>query len=269
MSYPQPSSVLPVKNGQDFFRLTTPIVSSGDIYESEVSANAIVLGPNSDIARVQVTYFDPAQSVGLSTAVVSPDRSLTGLIPAVNTENYISGFSQANPRKGRVLFSLDDYYNPDYRPTLFDAVNDSIQFETPNLDLIAYFKGLPSVIPQRSDRTFTYQYLKAPPGGGGNSAWLVVPGYGRKSGYFTLNNLDGITTVTYFIIGVKLQPTGLGSPAGGWQSVLDTAALLTTGAAQYSYKASTDGLWDYFVIELRDYIGAAMPMTITLSDDAE
>lgn len=266
MAYPQPSSVLPVKNGQDFFRLTTPIVSSGDMYESEVSANAIVLGPDSDIARVQVTYFNADVSVGLSNAIVSPDRSLTGLVPAVNTENYISSFTQSNPRKGRVLVSLDDYYDIRFRPSTF-AGGDEIQFETPVLDLILYFKGLPSVIPQRSDRTFTYQYLETP--AAGQSSYVMIPAYGRKSGFFTFYNLDGVNTVTYHVLGVKLQPTGLGSPAGGFTSSLATAALITNASAQYKYKSSTDGMWDLFCIRLQNYAGAAMPMTVTLSDDAE
>lgn len=269
MSYPQPSSVLPVKNGQDFFRLTTPIVSSGDIYESEVSANAIVLGPDSDIARVQVTYYNADVSVGLSNAIVSPDRSLTGLVPAVNTEHYISSFSQSNPRKGRVLVSLDDYYNIRFRPALF-AGGDEIQFETPTLDLIFYFKGLPSVIPQRSDRTFMYQYFKTPAApGAGVSSWLVVPGYGRKSGYFTFQNLDGVNTVTVTVLGVKLQPTGLGTPAGGFTSQLDTNALITNASDQYVFNSSTAGLWDLFIVRFDGYAGAALPTTITLSDDAE
>lgn len=271
MAYPQPSSVTPVKNGQDFFRLTTPIVSSGDIYESEVSANAIVLGPDSDIARVQITYFNPDVSVGQSNAIVSPDRSLTGLVPAVNTENYISSFTQSNPRKGRVLVSLDDYYDPQFTPFTFGA-GDSIARETPVLDLIAYFKGLPSVVPQRSDRTFVYQYFTAPTGGA-DSAWLVVPAYGRKSGFFTFANLDGSNTVTVNVLGVKLQPTNLGAsvslPPGAWTTQLDTVALLSGGTRQFTYKSSTHGLWDLFCIEFRNYAGAAMPTTITLSDDPE
>jgi hypothetical protein len=259
---------LAVKTGLDFYRLTTPIVSSGDIYESEVSANAIVLGPQSDIARVRVTYFDPNQPTTLlSQAVISPDRSLTGLVPAVNTEQYVSSFTQSNPRKGRVLFSIDDYYDQRFRPATFDGNVDTIAFEAPNLDVIQYFKGLPSVVPQRSDRVFPYQYFKTPTAG--NSAWLIVPGYGRKSGFFTFNNLDGLNTVTMRLTGVKLQPTGLGSPAGAWQGALDNAALASNATRQYKYKSSTDGLWDLFCIELENYAGAAFPLTITLSDDPE
>lgn len=281
MAYPQPQSVLPVKNGQDYFRLTTPIVSSGDIYESEVSANAIVLGPDSDIARVMITYYDPNQMVGvvsstpptavlgLSQAVISPDRSLTGLVPAVNTEKYITSFSQSNPRSGRVLITLEDLYDIRFRPAAFVA-GDKIAFETPVLDVIAYFKGLPSVVPQRSDREFNYQYFTVPTTpGAGASSWLVVPGYGRKSGFFSFNNLDGVNTVTVTVLGVKLQPTSLGTPAGAWTSSLDTGALLSAGTRQYQYLSSTDGLWDLFCIRFDGYAGAAMPTTIILSDDAE
>lgn len=283
MAYPQPQSVLPVKNGQDYFRLTTPIVSSGDIYESEVSANAIVLGPDSDIAHVMVSYYDPNQMVGvvtstppnqvlgISQAVISPDRSLTGLVPAVNTEKYITSFSQSNPRSGRVLITLEDLYDIRFRPATFVA-GDTIAFETPNLDVIMYFKGLPSVVPQRSDREFNYQYF-SPPTGGGTSSFIVVPGYGRKSGFFSFANLAGVATVTVTVLGVKLQPTDLGPavslPAGAWTASLDTGAILSGGVRQFKYLASSHGFWDLFCVRFENYVGDAMPTTIILSDKGD
>ena len=273
MTYPQPSSTKPVRDGQDFFRLKTQIVSSGDIYESEVGSNGIVLGPDSDIARVLVTYMDvdndPTQ---VSQAIVSPDRNLAGLVPALNTLQYPMSISQTHPRRGRILYSLADYFNQRFRPSGFDGLKDSIVFEQPWLDVIQYFKSLPSESPQRSDRRFTYQYLSSPltPG---ESSWLFIPAYGRKSGFFSFYNLDGVNTVTVSVIGVNIQPTSLGAPVGGSQkAVLAATALITNSSTSFAWKSSdatNGGLFDLFGIKLLNYAGAAMPIQITLSDDAE
>lgn len=273
MSYPQLSSVKPVRDGQDFFRLKTQIVSSGDIYESEVGSNGIVLGPDSDIARVQVTYMDvdndPTQ---VSSAIVSPDRNMAGLVPALNTLQYPTSFAQTHPRKGRILYSLADYFDLRFRPAGF-GVGDSIVTEQPWLDVIQYFKNLPSEAPQRSDRRFVYQYLPAP-FIAGDSTWLFIPAYGRKSGFFSFYNLDGVNTVTVSIIGVNIQPTSLGSPAGGSQkSIMAAPVAVITGASTTVVWKTSDatygGLFDMFGIKLLNYAGAAMPIQITLSDDAE
>lgn len=270
MTFPQQSSTQPVKDGQQFFRLNTLVDSSGDLYESEVSALGFVLGPQSDIARVLITYMDPDNlPTQVSQAVVSPDRSFTGLVPALNTEHYPSSFTQSHPRNGRILISIDDLFDARFRPALFDGSKDSIAFEVPRLDLVQYFKPLPSVVPPRSDRTFTYQYF-VPPLVGGESAWIMVPSYGRKSGFISLNNLDAINTVTVSVTGIKLQPTSLGTPPGGSQGeILAPTALISAASTMVKYKSSTMGLWDLFAIRLHNYAGAAMPISITLSDDAE
>ena len=275
MTYPQLSSVKPVRDGQDFFRLKTQIVSSGDIYESEVGSNGIVLGPDSDIARVLVTYMDvdndPTQ---VSQAIVSPDRNMAGLVPALNTLQYpMSIAGETNPRRGRILYSLADYFDQRFRPSGFNGVNDSIVFEQPWLDVIQYFKSLPSESPQRSDRRFVYQYVPAPLVAS-NSTWLFVPAYGRKSAFFSFYNLDGINTVTVSIIGVNIQPTSLGTPAGGSQKSIMAApvALAANASTTVVWKTSDatyGGLFDMFGVKLLNYAGAAMPIQITLSDDAE
>src|SRR5574338_907595 len=269
MTYPQPSSTKPVRDGQDFSRLKTQIVSSGDIYESEVGSNGIVLGPDSDIARVLVTYMDvdndPTQ---VSQAIVSPDRNMAGLVPALNTLQYPMSISQTHPRRGRILYSLADYFNLRYRPSGF-GVGDTALFEQPILDVIQYFKSIPSEVPQRSDRRFTYQYLQ-PPFIAGNSTWLFIPAYGRKSGFFSFYNLDPLNTVTVSVVGMTLQPTSLGD--GGSQKAIMAApvALASDTSTTVVWKtsdASYGGVFDLFGIKLLNYAGEAMPIQITLSDD--
>lgn len=266
MTYPQPSSVDPVLGGQDHFRLITEVVSPGDIYESEVSALAFALGPNSDVATVLITYFDPDATTMVGQAIISPDRDFVGRIDARNEAVYPGPPSSG--RRGRILFSLADIYDQRWRPDVFTA-DDQIAFEAPILDVIQYFTSEPSVESQRSDKAFRYQYF-AIPTNPPHSSWVVIPSWGRKSGFFTFKNLDAGEIVTATVYGVKLSTSASPGPAGAFQKSLATSAIAAAGGTfTYPWKSSADGAWDYFAISLLNYRGSAMPVTVTLSDDVE
>lgn len=273
---PQNRSVDAVLGGQEYWRLKTPLQWPGapnthlgaeGIFESEVGALAVAIGPDSDIANVQVTYFDgTVSSPNVRSAIVSPDRSFVGRIDARMDVAY-----PECRRKGRILFhSRDIVPLSTWRPIDFAAGDDSIQFQRPVLDVIQYFSAPPSLIPQRSDRLFEFQYLFPPPGGPGKSAYLMIPAYGRKSGYFTFYNQDGIATVTTSVRGVRFSPSQLSAIPGvdgTVTSTLFTSALLSGQSANYTYKSSTAGLWDMFLVKLQNYQGASFPLHIQLSDD--
>jgi hypothetical protein len=220
VTLPQPNSIAPVLGGQQFFRLKTPLLSVGDIYESEVSGLGLALGPDSDIATVLVTYFDANAPTMLSQATISPDRALVGRIDARNETQYPGPGS----RRGRVLISVDDIYDARWLPDGFNG-DDAIQFETPVLDVIQYFVNAPSVAPPRSDRVFRYQYLQPPTNPGGET-FVVIPGYGRKSGYFTYYNLSGGAAITIKIYGVKMSTSSAPGPVGSFQLQLATQVVL-------------------------------------------
>lgn len=276
MTFPQPSSTNPVTHGQEYFRLTTELASAGDIYECETGALAFALGPNSDIATVLISYFDENMSTKVAQSVLSPDRSYIGRVDARMTDVYPA----PGKRKARILLSVQDIYNPDFRPddtvyggfpVPFDPTKDSVTFVTPILDVIQYFQSAPSLIPQRSDRNFRFQYFPLPVGAGGVT-WIAIPGYGRKSGYFSISGGGGVGTIDMQLIGAKLAASGPSIPAGANQKQLAHAAMLGDDTERFVYKSSTDGLWDLFLIGLgsgggSDYDGRTFPVDIVLSDD--
>lgn len=268
MSFPQPDSVQPVLNGQQSFRLKTLLSSAGDMYESEVSALAFAIGPDSDLANVEITYFDPNAPGSVSRANISPDRSLVGRIDARNEARYPIG------RPGRILISPQDGYNSAWRPSGFNGANDAIAFVQPTLDVIQYFVNPPSLIPQRSDKTFTFQYLTVAPSGTGDT-YLVIPAYGRKSGYFTFNNIgNGIASVRVTVLGLRYgESASPGPDAAVTGTVMAATDLITASSTSAVFKASTMGLWDALVIKLGggglSYPGGAFPINVTLSDDPQ
>lgn len=264
MSYPQPSSTHAVLEGDDSFRLIT-VAAASDIYEAEVSSLGFVLGPNSDYATVLITYLDPNLPQRIGQAIISPDRDFMGRVDARLDASY-PGPSGTVSRAGRILISINDIYDTRWRPTGYGA-NDRIEFEQPILDVIQYFTANPSLTPQRTDRTFRYQYLTTPVGAP-QTSWMVIPAFQRKSGCFQFENLDAANDVTVTVLGVKCSTSASPGPAATYQEQLYNHGIAASGGTgRYNFKSSTDGLWDMFAIGLTNYQGAAMPMFVTLSDD--
>lgn len=263
MSYPQPSSIAPVVNGNDAFRLKTELGTSGDIYESEVSALGFVVGPDSDIANYLLTYAAGERPVGVMQATISPDRHLLGRIDARMDLAYAGPTGTAR-RRGRILISCEDIWNPRWRPAGFTE-NDVIRFVQPTVDVLQYFSAVPSLIPPRSDKERRWQYFAIPSPGA--SSWLVLPAFGRKSGFFTFLNRDAANDVTVSIYGVKTSVSEDPGTEGAFEDLLDGPTLLAADAhTDFKYVSNTHGLWDMFAIELSNYQGGAMPITVTLTD---
>jgi len=277
MSYPQPSSNAAVLGGSDFFRLNTRLVSPGDIYESEQGSHAFAIGPDSDIANVNVFYYDPASPASMNTFQISPDRSFVGTVNSRVTENY----QTPSPIPGRVLFAPADLYNPFYRPTAlgYSNVNDSISFITPILDVVQYFTPLPSIVPQRIDKTYEIERVEARGNAGNGVGWIVVPAWGRKSGTFLFKNcytVDLDVTLYGVKLGISANQSVAPSLAFISTTVENTLMALTTqipgDTTLYTYRMSVSGQYDYFLMryEAASILGTGFGATthIILSDDA-
>lgn len=269
MSFPQPSSVAPVISSEQFFRLKTVIESAGDLYESEVSALAFALGPDSDLASVNVTYYDEAMKKA-NSLVLSPDRAFVGRINARSDVDYPC----PGARKGRILISVNDMYDGSARPSGFNANDDEIDFLRPTLDVIQYFVNAPSVTPERSDKTYRFQYFRGAQNLATGVYYLAIPAYGRKSGTFCFTNRNGIATVHVAVSGWKLSTSETPGTIGSFQNGLASDDLLVGDSLIYNYDAGVDGIWDMFLIALGGGAGpfpydptAALPTVITLSDD--
>lgn len=272
MTYPQPSSTAPVLAGQQTFRLITKLASAGDIYESEVSGLAFALGPESDVANVRVTYYAAHLPGGVGSFVLSQARSYDGRVDARNDQGYITSPS----RKGRILYSMVDLYDPSWRPPGFDVGGDRIEFIEPVVDVIQYLSPPNTLESKRSDRTYRFQYLPPPgltEGGSPGVSYLAIPAYGRKSAYFWLSQVleDGLTNVAISIHAVRFSTSGSPAPDGSVVRQLYTDQLGAGENAVYTFRASAEGVADMFLIQLGDdvdtYDGRALPIMVTLSDD--
>jgi hypothetical protein len=284
MTFPQPNSEEAVADSLDIFRLKTQLQSPGDMYESKVSCHAVAIGPDSDIASVNIFYYDPVTKYFIpvqgvvpqvdtslmASAVISPDRPFIGRIDAQNTVNY-----PLISRPGRILFASGDVVDPNYLPAGFNPVQDSVFFEPIYLDIVQYLSEPPSLVPQRSDKTYRYQYFTLALIKTGSS-FVVIPAYGRKSGSFQFVNRDADDTVIVHLFGVRLSTSNLPGTVGSLQQELFSSSLAPGDIDRYTFDSSTDGIWDCFYIELEGYYGGvgpeptqiALPVTVTLSDDA-
>jgi hypothetical protein len=270
--FPQSSSSRPVIAGQQFWRLKTELLSAGDIYESEVSALGVVIGPDSDLSSVQVSYLDSESPTFLSTVNITPDRNITGRIDARNDTVY----KGPGRRPGRLLISSNDLWDPTLRPNGYDIAgegSDTIEFIRPVIDVLQYFQQPPSITPSRSDKTYRFEYFEQAPDAVNGVTWLAIPAYGRKSGSFTLNNRHAINTVRATLYGWRLQTSTPSDTSVTRQ--LFTDDLLFNASAVYQYKSSVDGLWDIILLALGGGAGPfpyssgfAFPVVATLSDDA-
>lgn len=276
MTFPQPDANQYMAEGQTTFRLFTPLYV-GDIYESEQGAQGFAIGPNSDIAQVSIFYFlEPDQylpvgpAVGqvakdgskMATLLITPDRAMIGRIDARMEDKY----PQVN-RPGRILIAPADLVDFSYLPETWNPTEDTLTVEQINLDVIQYLSPPSSVIPNRSDKKYTYQYLPdvLDPAG---TAFLRIPAYGRKSGVFNFLNRTGGALTAVRVRGVRLSSSGAPGAVGSYEEELfSTGAFADNANDRFVFRASVDGVWDLFVICFDGLAGGAVPTTITLSDD--
>ena len=187
MTFPQTTAIQAVQDGQEFWRLFTPLDSSGDIYESESSGRAFVMGSQSDVSQVGVTYFDFQAPDNSNCVTVSVDKPLIGRLDALGTKDYQTG------DRARILISTNDLIPPvGFRPPLAGG-GDGVQIVTPRLDLLQYLSAEPTFIAPRANRIHLFENL--PSGGGATVDWFLVPFYGRRFAEITLKMLGIVPIV--------------------------------------------------------------------------
>lgn len=246
MSYPQPSSNKYATGGYPYFRLNTELVSPGDIYESEQGSCAFAIGPDSDISRAQLYYFDDQVDTRMSVARVSSDRLLAGKLFARMDEQYLPA-----KRPGRILMAADDLYDPNWRPSGF-GVTDKIAFIAPRLDIIQYFSDIPDVAPQRVDRRYYFQSYEAVAG----TQYIVLPYYGRRYAYICARNANTTDTCDFGIQGLSYAITddSAAATAAHFHQVTTlraVAALAANGGqAAVTVTAGKQGSFDAIVVSI-------------------
>lgn len=257
MSYPQPNADAYALGGAGFFRLNTLLSSPGDIYESEQGSAGLALGPDSDIANVNVAYYDP-QFAGnfMQFATISPQRSLVGTVAARNDAQYAP-----SGRPGRIMFWIDDIYDPSFRPRSFNSGTDSIQFVAPRLDVIEYFSPQASLVTPRNDKSFVFQnYIVS------GTLFIVVPYYGRKYCYVNFTNRNTVLPNTFGILGVNycITQDNTLNPYHQESTIRAPAAVAAGGSVSLVVRAANQGMFDALVFSVNE--AGPAPLRIIMSD---
>jgi hypothetical protein len=259
VSYPQPNADQYALNGYQYFRLNTLLSSPGDIYESAQGALGFALGPESDISRVAIAYFDDQVPTTMTNqTVISPDRSFVGRVDARNEVTY-----QPSGRPGRVLMWSGDIYDQTYVPSAAVGYvpGQPILRIRPRLDVLQYFRDMPSLVPARVDRQYDFQSYQLVLG----TNWIVVPTYGRRYGYVQIANRPTVPPVapTFRVIGVNY---GIG-PVFHMETVIFSGALAPGAQINVNDFLGAggigSGMYDAVVFTAE---GDHMPMRVYLSD---
>lgn len=258
MSYPQPIASTYCTNSGNFFPLTTPLVSPGDIYESDQSGHAFCIGPNSDIANVIVAVEDdqitPTQ---MRFTAISPQRPSVGFLATRPDTTYNPSGTPA-----KILFWSDDIYDPNWRPPGFDPDADNITFVPPQLEVYQYFQPT-TPPPGRVDKSYLFQDYDL-----SATLYIVVPFYGRKYAYCQFTNSNTVEGNTYGIMGVNFTITKNGSANPYRQiTVIRAPAVVNGGGTTVTniITATNQGMFDALVFSL-DNAGPA-PLRIRVSDN--
>jgi hypothetical protein len=263
MTFPQTSPVVAVQNGQAYWRLFTELSSSGDIYESEQSARAFVIGPDSDIARVKVVYYDVQNPNIASEVIVSVDKPFIGRIDALGSQQYQSGDG------ARILISHADISvpvgdNPFRPPTANPSPLATIETVQPFIDLIQYINEVPSFIAPRTDKVYQFGQLTNITD---DQQWFLVPFYGRRFGDVsvkTLGTTSGTTpAIDIFVYGINfswiIADRSIGSDNGHHQEMLGQFHLNVPSllAGVSNCVSVTNQSFDYLAVQIQKEPGSA------------
>lgn len=271
MTYPQPNSNAPSTGGQGFFRLNTLLVSDGDIYESEQGAHGFAIGPNSDISRVTIGYFDLEAVNFLNKISLSPGRPFPGFVQAAND----SGLYVPSNRPGRILIWPEEIFNAQFQPEFGGIGDGRVDIEVPRLDVIEYFAQGPAT-PGRVDKSY---YMEDIPWTATDAWYWVLPFYGRRYASISFYYQDVLSaqTVSLKLVGVNYMLTD-DNAAAATETILQDTVVVTEGygtAAAQGFRreilASTDGMFDAIYVKLTHSTPGAWdpgrtPLTITVSD---
>lgn len=256
MSYPQPDADQYALRGGDFFRLSTGLTSPGDLYESQQGSHAFCLGPQSDVANVNIGYYDDQAQTFLNQIQIGPNRSFIGRLDARNESKYAP-----SNRPGRILIWPSDLFDPSFKPAGIVPNVDTLTFVTPQLEVIEYFSPQGSLDVRRNDKTFRFQELELPI----SNAFTVIPYWGRRSASARVTNLTHhdmlweVQGITYFI----------NDGFAAIQTPIDTATILSGGQRQTFVRDTVNGRFDaLLLITSASVADGPTPIQLTISDDA-
>lgn len=271
MSYPQTRASDALDTGKQVWRLFTTLTSSGDIYESDLSSRALVIGPDSDIARVQATYYDQDAPNNAGSLSVSVTKPYIGRLDALASKTFKTG------ERARLFFTSIDLAPPqNFRPP-GAGIADVIETVDPKIDLLFYLLEVPGYIAPRSDKSFLFEQL--PAFTSLNPQWFLIPFYGRRFADIAIKSLGflGQPAVTIRVYGINFSnniASGAAADNGHQEELLQTIAIgaPALGSGLTDTRTVSNRSFDYLAIEI-DSAGSPFPdptsitTHITVSDE--
>lgn len=268
MSYPQPSSEIAASEGATWFRIKTPVVSAGDIYESR-QGGVFTIGPESDFSRINIGYYDPNAVTYLQTTQIEVGAPSPAMQPRLD-QVYLP-----SRKAGKLLIWPDQHWFNDFVPATAPPGTILIK-PAPILDIVQTFAGAPPIT-KRNDKTYDIPFNAS----GVQNVCVVIPYYGRRSMNCNLyyDPSMGAVAVDYEVTAVEYRPVS----AGGWG--LGAAAINTLPGIPAAGKAwsdvlaagenvpmrlsNTQGRYDalVFTLNVPDTAGGLFGLRITVSDD--
>lgn len=217
MSYPQTQATEAVLRAQDYWRLYTQVITSGDIYELDTSVRAIAIGPNSDLHSVRVYYYDPSnnpvQANELVVGVGSPfvgrlDSLLDQQYPMTNGIYQVAGLPlYGSPSPARAFVVPNDIVHDNWLPVLYPIdPADIVAFERPRLDLLAYLVDPPVLPNKRAERRVRSLVPVNDRGAGWGATYFKIPHYRRKR--LEVRLVSNASQYDVRVVGVTLSVQG-------------------------------------------------------------
>lgn len=261
--FPQTKASTRVQRSQDFWRLQTDVLHHGEVYEIDTSAKVFAIGPESDVPRVQLAYFDPQQQGQVSLATVSIEQPFIGRLDALLGETFPAGRVP-----GQILATPDILLNPNHRSRGITTINES--WILPRFDLLGYIREPNHLPTKRSD--FVHRgnlWVREPDSGGTAEHTILVPWYGRRFFEITFQAFDPQQpTENVEILGATF--TRLKDGQLSEEQIIAPAVMnVGTGTGEltrHTVKASNDGRHDYIVVRVTGDDNTASAQTNDLAN---
>lgn len=215
-----------VIQGQAFYRIKKLANNSGDIFPVNISAKAIVVGPESDFAEYTIYYFDPVKNSRVSVATLSSDQPFIGRLGVDLSDSYpSSAIGSLPPIPGQLFIAPRDLYNSAY----FTATG-IVNAYRPRIDLLVYTKDVP-VVP---DKRPTYRVRTAMQGSAAVVNVAAFPVYGRRALSMRAISTDGAVR-NFTLRGLKFTLPIRTDPPGSAAAIVETLAAGATSGSLNDY----------------------------------
>lgn len=237
--------------GQPVYRIFQESIQYPTLIEVDESAQAIVVGPQSDFGSFDLYYPDILVASGIAKATITPDRPWLARTNANLADSYKPVAKSIPTAPGKLLIVPSDFEVP------FTGIFPPKPLFEPVVDLLVYTSSLPAILPKRTTRIF-----KGPTAitdAANNPVSYSIPTYRRRFTTIIIDILDYVGNFDVTVKGYqKYFPVGTG--ASGFKTVIlkgPTNIDNTVAPARFVFKydaqsvaaAALGGIFEAFILE--------------------